>query len=308
VQGQRSRVRLSELRATTTLAAVIGSPVRHSLSPVVHNAAFERLGLDWACVALEVGAGHGEEAVAGARTLGLGGLSVTMPHKAAARRAADRCTATAERLDAVNCMSWDGDAWVGDNTDGAGFLDSLRVDHGVDPDGQRCMVLGAGGAARAVVLALADAGAADISVVNRTTDRAQAAAALAGRRGRVGTLDDADSAGLVVNATPVGMAGQTGTVSGREGGDLCAVPRERLRPGQVVVDLVYDPVETALLTAARERGATTVNGLGMLVHQAAHSFARWTGTRAPVSTMLAAVTAELVRRNQSPDAGEGDRS
>lgn len=287
-------MRLSELRATTRVAAVIGSPVRHSLSPAVHNAAFERLGLDWAYVALEVGRGDGEAAVAGAKALGLEGISVTMPHKGVAMRAADRCTATAVRLEAVNCLFREGGEWVGDNTDGAGFLDSLRLDHGVDPDGRRCVVVGGGGAARAVVLALADAGAADVAVVNRTAERAESAAVLAGRRGRVGILDEAGSADIVVNATPIGMG------TSPEGSSSSPIPLARLGRGQVVVDLIYEPVETLLLAGAHREGATAINGLGMLVHQAAHAFQRWTGATAPVPAMLAAVTAELVRRRQSP--------
>ena len=267
---------------------MIGSPVRHSLSPTLLNAAFAAEGLDWVYAAFEVPEGKGGDAVAAMRALGLGGLSVTMPHKAAAHDAVDGRTEVAAALGAVNCVFRDGDRLVGDNTDGPGFLDALVHDQGVDVRGRRCVVLGAGGAGRAVARALGGAGAAEVVVVNRSPGPAARAAELAGRAGRVGGPSDVGSADLVVNATPLGMAG---------GGppELPADPA-LLDARQVVVDLIYHPADTPLLQAARARGATTVNGLGMLVHQAAHAFTRWTGRPAPISVMRAAVAAELAAR------------
>src|SRR5437899_2992567 len=164
----------------THVAAVIGSPVRHSLSPVIHNAAFAALDLDWAYVAFEVEAGAGARAVDAMRVLGLRGLSVTMPHKADVAGAVDRLTPTAEALGAVNTVAWGPRlALVGDNTDGPGFIDAVRIDEGFDPVGRRALVVGAGGGARAVVRALAHAGVGEIVVVNRTAERAEAAVALA---------------------------------------------------------------------------------------------------------------------------------
>ncbi len=271
------------LSGHTRVAAVIGHPVRHSLSPVIHNAAFAALGLDWAYLAFDVAPGDGEAAVAAVRTLGLGGLSVTMPHKDAAARAVDRCSDAAAALGAVNCIVPGPDgSLLGENTDGAGFLDALAADLGWAPDGRRTVVLGAGGAARAVVLALAGAGAAEVVVVNRTADRAAAAAALAPGVARVGDPAEVADADLVVNATSVGM---DGTSSPLAGGAVGA--------GQVVVDLIYHPAETPLLADAAAAGATVANGLGMLVHQAAHAFRLWTGEAAPVAAMAAAVRAEL---------------
>jgi shikimate dehydrogenase len=258
--------------------------VKHSLSPVLHNAAFRALGLDWAYLAFEVSRGEAGAAIVGARALGIDGLSVTMPHKEAVARAVDRLSATAERLGAVNTVVREGGALVGENTDGQGFLDSLRVDHGFDPANRRCVVLGSGGAARAVVLALVDAGAADVVVVGRSAERVGAAAALAGRRARPGNAAEVGEADLVVNATPVGMAGHP------EGPPVDAT---LLGPGQVVVDLVYHPAITPLLTAARERGAVAVGGLGMLVHQAAHAFRLWTGQEPPLEVMSAAAVQAL---------------
>lgn len=268
---------------TTRLAAVIGDPVRHSRSPRLANAAFAAAGLDWLMVALTVPEGDGAAAVDAARVLGLGGLMVTMPHKAAVIPALDDLTPAARALGAVNSIAWEGDRLVGDNTDGPGLVDSLRADQGLDPAGLRCVVAGAGGAARSVVWALADAGAASVVVVNRTVERAEVAAALAGPAGRVGTALDVAEVDLVVNATSVGMGAAPDAL-----GPL-PFPGEALRPGQVVVDLVYQPLETPLLRAAAAAGAQPVDGLGMLVHQAARSIRRWTGVAPDVAAMADAV-------------------
>lgn len=271
---------------TTRLAAVIGSPVRHSRSPLLANAAFRAAGLDWSFVALEVAPGRGAAAIDAARTLGLGGLMVTMPHKADVIAALDRLTPAAAALGAVNSVAWEGSELVGDNTDGPGLVDSLRHD-GVDPDGRRCVVLGAGGAARSVAWALGVAGAAEVVVVNRTAATAATAAELAGAVGRVGTPDDVAVADLVINATSVGMGAATGAA-----GPL-PVPAELLGPHQVVVDLVYLPRETPLLLAAAAAGARPIDGLGMLVHQAARSIERWTGVAPDVAVMADAARAEV---------------
>lgn len=274
------------LSGTTRLGAVIGQPVRHSLSPAIFNAAFRARGLDWAFVALEVAPGGVPAALAGVRALGIGGLSVTMPHKTAVAREVDELSDDARLLDAVNSVVNEDGVLIGSNTDGQGFVAALAADAGFDPAGRRAVVLGAGGAARAVVLALARAGAAEVVVVNRTAARAEQAAALAGGQGRVGTARDVTDADLVVNATPQGM------------GDAAVTPidPELLRVGQVVADLVYEPAETPLLAAARARGVTAVNGLGMLVHQAAVQWARWTAQHPPVDVMTAAALRGLASR------------
>ena len=263
------------------MAAVIGDPVDHSLSPPIHNAAFRALDLDWIYVAFPVAAGDGASAVAAMRALSLQGLSVTMPHKADVAAAVDRVSVTAERLGAVNTVAWRSGALVGENTDGDGFLDALRLDEGFEPEGRRCLVVGAGGAARAVVLALGNAGAAEVVVVNRSADRAAVAAALS-PAGRVGVPADAGEADLVVNATPVGMG---------DGG--LAVDAAHLGSGQLVVDLVYRPAITPLIDAARAAGAVATNGLGMLIHQAAHAFRLWTGEDPPLEAMSAAALSAL---------------
>ncbi len=270
------------LRGSTRVAAVIGSPVGHSRSPLLANAAFQAAGLDWALVAFEVRPGDGAQAVAAMRALSLGGLMVTMPHKVDVIASLDRLTPVATALGAVNSIAWEGTELVGDNTDGAGLVASLRSDSGVDPASLRCVVLGAGGAARSVVWALADAGAADVAVLNRTRGKAEVAAALAGGVGRVGLSGDLAGADLIINATSIGMGADIG-----DSGPLPLDPA-LLGPGQVVVDLVYSPRHTPLLRAAADRGATPVDGLGMLVHQAALSIQRWTGVTADLAVMARA--------------------
>jgi shikimate dehydrogenase len=274
------------LSARTTVAGVIGDPITHSLSPIIHNAGYAAAGLDWVYVALPTPAGSASDAVRGMRALGIAGLSVTMPHKEAVIGSLDRLTPDAELLGAVNCITRSGEQLVGDSTDGPGFVAGLASDFDVDPAGFDCLVLGAGGAARAVVLALARAGARSVQVVNRTAPRAERAAELAGGVGRVVAPEAVGEVDLVVNATPVGM---------HAGGGAPALPCDpaRLHEGQIVAELIYHPLETPLMRAAAERGCRTSNGVSMLVHQAAIAFETWTGTSAPVPAMRDAVRAAL---------------
>jgi shikimate dehydrogenase len=272
--------------AHTRVVAVIGDPIEHSLSPALHNAAFAETGVDGVCVAFRVGAGRAGHAAAAMRTLGLVGMSVTMPHKADIIDGLDELTPTAARLGSVNCVRRDGDLLVGDSTDGAGFLAGLREDFDLDPSGAHCVVLGAGGAARAVVLALAGAGAASVRVVNRSRTNAERAAALAGPLGSVGDPEQVRQADLVVNATPVGMAAGAAA-------DSLPVDAALLSADQVVAELVYHPQVTPLMRAAASVGARTSNGVSMLLHQAAVAFTHWTGVAAPVPAMRAAVQGSL---------------
>ena len=273
---------------TTRVAGVIGNPISHSLSPVLLNAAFAEAGLDWTYAAFAVADGAAGDAVGAMRALDLGGLSVTMPHKAAVIPHLDELSPTAQRLGAVNCIAWESSRLVGHSTDGAGLVDALRLDEGIEIEGRRCAVVGAGGAARAAVAGLADAGAAEVVVVNRTYERAEAASALAQGRGRAGETRDLAEAEVIVQATSVGM----GSTNGAD------VPfdADLLSAGQVLIDMVYEPAVTPLIAAARDRGVRTVGGVGMLVHQAAHAFVRWTGESAPVEAMTAAANAALARR------------
>ncbi|MHB1847708.1 MAG: shikimate dehydrogenase [Acidimicrobiales bacterium] len=268
---------------TSAVVGVIGDPVRHSLSPVLHNAAFAALRLDWVSVAFPVPPSALDAALAGARALGLRGLSVTMPHKEAVARKVDRTSAAAARLGAVNCVVVEPGGLVGENTDGQGFVAALRRGAGFDPAGRRCLVAGAGGAARAVVLALAEAGASEVVVVGRSPERVADAAGLAADVGRAGAPSEAADAQLVVNATPLGMAGTPGADV------LPPIDPALLGPGQLVVDLVYAPRPTRWLELAQRRGAAALDGLGMLVHQAALQIELWSGRHAPVEAMWDAV-------------------
>jgi shikimate dehydrogenase len=286
------------LGSGATIVGVIGSPVAHSLSPVLHNAAFTALGLDasWQSFAFEVAPGAAPSALDDMRRTDVTGLSVTMPHKAAVAAAVDEVSEQARRLDAVNCVVNTGGHLRGVNTDGEGFVASLARGVGFDPTGRSCLVVGAGGAARAVVLDLVEHEASSVAVLNRTFERARSTAELAGGAGSVVAADDPGAieravagADLVVNATPVGMAG-TGTSEQAGRGEWLVVPG-RLRQGQVAADLIYAPRPTAWLALAADAGATTLDGLGMLVHQAAAQLALWTGQPAPLEAMWAAAEA-----------------
>lgn len=264
------------ITGTTQLAAVIGDPVRHSLSPVLHNAAFQAAQCDWAYVALPVHLNNVGAAIEGVRALGIGGLSVTMPHKAAVIAHLDRLDPVASELQAVNCIAWDNGDLVGYNTDGAGFLAGFERDFGITVVNKCCVVIGAGGAARAVIQALGQAGAASVIVVNRTIATAEQAVELAGGVGVVGTSTDIADAEIVINATSVGMMPNV---------DATPLPLEVLQPHQLVADLIYHPVETKLMTVAQAKGCQVANGLSMLIGQAGVAFEHWTKVPAPIAAM-----------------------
>ncbi len=273
---------------STRVAAVIGNPIGHSLSPALHNAAFRDADLDWVYVAFSVAAGSAASALEAMVTLNLGGLSVTMPHK---RDVAARCSqrsADAQTLQSVNCVvPLAGGQLLGESTDGEGFVRSLR-DADVDVKGRSVVLLGAGGAASAVALALARHGA-QVAVHARKAEAAASIAALHasiapfGWEAREASVSDAE---IIVNCTPLGMLGDTNS----------PIALASIRTGQVVCDLVYTPIVTPLLCAASERGAQTVDGLGMLIHQAALAFELWTGVVPDTEVMRAAALVELARR------------
>jgi shikimate dehydrogenase len=272
------------------VAALIGSPVGHSLSPAIHQAAFDAAGVDWTYVAFDVAPGRAAEAVDAMRALGLAGLSVTMPHKHDVAAAVDRLDPAADVLGSVNTVSWEGDELVGSSTDGAGFVASL-ADDGVDVAGAAIVVIGAGGAARSVIDAIGRAGAASIRVVNRTVERAESACALA-TVAEVGTSDDIGDAHIVVNASSVGMGVDPATASLD---DLPCDPSQ-LHDTQVVVDLVYHPLRTAWLRHAEQAGGHTIDGLGMLIHQAALQQQAWLGQLPDIGVMRRAAESALVAR------------
>lgn len=270
----------------TRLAAVIGWPVSHSLSPVIHEAGFASIGFDATYVALGVEPTHLAGAVQGLRDLGFLGASVTMPHKAAVIPFLDRIEPTADRLRSVNTITSQDGALVGDSTDGGGLLDSL-VDAGFEPAGSRVLVLGAGGAGRAVVDALVNEGRADVRVANRTSidPTSISGGGLVPWSERDRVVREVE---LVVNCTSVGMGSDATTPDA-----TTPIDTANLGPEHVVVDLVYHPLRTPLLEQASRRGAQTVDGLGMLVHQAARQQRLWTGMHPDVQAMRRAALSAL---------------
>ncbi len=268
-------------------AGVIGWPVAHSRSPRLHGYWLARHGIAGAYLPLPVRPDRIEAALRGLAALGFAGANVTVPHKQAALALADHPDALARRIGAVNLIVVREDGSLeGRNTDAAGFLDSLRAGcpSWRAADGP-AVVLGAGGAARAVVAALSDAGVPAICLLNRTRAHAETLAASLG--GPVAVLDwgrwaaALDGAALLVNTTVLGMAGQAPLAI-----DLAALPR-----AAVVCDIVYVPLETPLLAAARARGNPVVDGLGMLLHQAVPAFKAWFGVRPEVTAEVRALIA-----------------
>ncbi|MDQ4094971.1 MAG: shikimate dehydrogenase [Actinomycetota bacterium] len=274
------------MRGVTHFAGILGWPLDHTLSPTIHNAAFRSLGLDWVYLTWPVPPEELGPAVAGLRALGAGGANVTMPHKETVIEWLDDVSGDARRTSAVNTIQRVGGSLVGHNTDVDGFREFLSADAGVDATGKKALVLGAGGAARAVVSALDDLGAQSISIAARTEQRGEAIVSLAQRQhaevvawGEIERV--AAEFDLVVNATPLGMRGER------------VLEGARWRPGQVVCDLVYDPPVTPLMEAARAAGAEAWGGLGMLIHQAALSFRIWTGSDPALAMMSAAAIRAL---------------
>jgi shikimate dehydrogenase len=268
--------------ASTRLACLLGHPVAHSLSPQIHAAAFAAAGVDAVYLAFDVPPADLDVAVRGLRALGLLGANVTVPHKLAVLDLVDGRTEECAAVGAANTLYWDGDRLVADNTDATGLEDVLREVVGLEP-GTVALVFGAGGAARAAAVALARCGAA-VHVRARRPAAAEAVQALAQSLG-ARTADRSERPTLVVNATPLGLHGEP-------------LPDDlmRLAADQTALDLVYGPVPTPFLRAAAEAGARAIDGLPMLVGQAARAFARWTGRPPPGEAMAAAADRAAGRR------------
>lgn len=266
----------------TRVTGIIGWPVEHSLSPAMHNAAFEALGLNWRYVAFPVHPDRVREALVGLAAAGVAGINVTIPHKRAVLEVCSSVSDAVRAIGAANTLIPDGEGgWRADNTDAEGFVRALDEQAPVDLDGRQVLLLGAGGAARALAFALRRRGA-RVLVANRTPGKA----AEVGADGEVPfggpELDAAVAASaLVVNATSLGLHGDEVPPE---------LPLAAIGPGQVVADIVYRPGGTPWLAAVAERGARTVDGLGMLLHQGAAAFAQWTGQEPPVEVMRAALT------------------
>jgi shikimate dehydrogenase len=258
----------------------------------MQNAALAEMGLDGVYLAFEVRPEQLDTALRGLAALGAGGVNLTIPFKESVLPLLDRLSPEARQIGAVNTVRFENGRMEGYNTDAPGFLASLR-DGGIEPAGKRCLILGAGGSARAVAVALSGAGA-RLMLANRTHERALELARIlkeesgAGAHAVGGCVEVVPMAGtsleramaaadLLVNTTPVGMTPRTDAVP--------PVPLEALHPGLFVYDLIYNPAETRLLAAARQAGARGLNGVGMLAHQGALALEIWTGRPAPAATM-----------------------
>lgn len=282
-----------KITGRTRVCALIGHPVEHSLSPVMHNAAFQHLGLDYVYVAFDTPPEGLEEAMRGVRGLGIHGLNVTMPHKVSIIRYLDELDRSAEMTGSVNTVLNRNGKLIGYTTDGLGALNALR-DAGADPLGRKVVILGAGGASRSISFALIEF-ARELVIANRTLERAVSLVNDIRRAfGQVnvracglseGSLEvELKDADILINATPIGM---------RPNENDTPVRRGLLHRNLTVFDIVYDPLETRLLREARSIGARTVDGLSMLIHQGAASFEIWTGFKAPIGVMREAALKEI---------------
>ena len=261
-----------------TLLGVAGHPVAHSRSPAMHNAALAALGMDWLYVPLPLPPERFGEAAVALEGSGFRGINVTVPHKVAAYELAHEHSQAAEAIGAANTLTFADGRIAAENTDAQGFLDAL----GEPPSGLRALVLGAGGAARAVVWALLQAGAAEVSVFNRTPDRAVALAREMGAR----QTDRAEPADLLVNCTSVGLGGGIAVEQAVDDLGLTAIA-----PPATVVDLVYGDEATPLAEWATAAGSRVVEGVEVLVRQGARSLGLWTGREPPIDVMRQAARA-----------------
>ncbi|MFC1931142.1 shikimate dehydrogenase [Chloroflexota bacterium] len=280
----------------TKICGVIGDPIEHTMSPVMHNAAFRKLGMDYVYLPFRVKKEELGKAVAGMRALNIRGLNVTLPHKVAIIPFLDKLDSLAERIGAVNTVVNDGGELTGYNTDAAGFLQVL-LENGVKPEGKKIIVLGAGGASQGICFILAGMGA-HLIIVNRRLARAEdllrqispisksEVEALALNEENLTTaLEKAD---ILVNTTSIGMIPDISETP---------VPAKLFKPGLIVFDIVYNPIRTRLLKEAEAAGARTLGGLDMLVWQGALAFEKWTGQKAPLDLMKAEAVKVLENEN-----------
>ncbi len=282
-----------------TSLGIIGYPIGHSISPRFQQAALDFCGIDAEYRAYPVAPVDVGKFVAGLRQPGILGINVTVPHKEAVIPFLDEIDDWATEAGAVNTIVNRQGRLTGHNTDGYGFLRALQEGGGFQPRGRRTLILGAGGAARGVVLALAREGVGYLTIANRTPERAESLAQLARGRGIAAQAiplsgadltESAASAELIVNCTTIGMTHGPGAADS-------PLPRQAIPVTALVYDLVYNPLETRLLRDAAQIGAATLGGIQMLVYQGAASFELWHEQPAPVAVMLEAAT----RAMQSPD-------
>jgi shikimate dehydrogenase len=274
---------------TAALVACLGDPVRENPTGVMLEAAFAALGLNWRYLTIEVPSAKLRDAVTGVRAFGMRGANLTIPHKVAVMEHLDQIAPDAALIGAVNTVRREGDRLIGENTDGKGFLRGLQLDAGIDPAGKRAVVLGAGGAARAIVTELALAGASDVLVVNRSIQRGEQMVAELALKTKAAIRFEAWSGAyrippgvhLLVNATSIGLYPDVEAMPPVDWSDATS--------GMLVSDAVPNPPETRLLREASQLGLPVLDGLSMLVQQGAIGFRMWTGEDAPVSVMKEAL-------------------
>lgn len=272
------------------LLGVIGDPIRHSKSPAMHMTALQACGIDGAYLPFHVKGDRLEAAVKGIAALGFRGINVTVPHKLEVMKYLDRIDEGARLIGAVNTVVNDGGILTGYNTDGIGYIRSLKEEAAPELQGKNVLVLGSGGAARGIIYALLQERPGRVVIANRTAEKAQELAAEWAHLGPLSGcgMDKAEAflaeAELVINTTSVGMYPQVGA---------CPINPELIPPGIVVSDLIYNPLRTELLRHAEQKGCTIHNGLGMFIYQGAYAFERWTGLPAPIEAMRTAVMASM---------------
>ncbi len=269
----------------TRVYGLLGQPVAHSLSPAMHNAAFRALGLDSVYVAFPVAPEQIETAISGLAAAGVAGFNLTVPHKSAILPLLTDITPEARAVGAVNTVRCEDGKLHGTNTDGTGFLLALEHDLGIHPSGKTVLLLGAGGAGRAIAFSLLASDVERLIIANRTVERAQVLAMEFGKsfpNSRIECVGLNSVAGLephlLVQATPVGM-----------GDEAIPVELERIGVSEAVVDIIYHPLETPLLKEAGRLGLPYANGIGMLLYQGVAAFRFWTGKEPPVTVMLEAL-------------------
>jgi len=284
-----------EINGSTKLTGIIGYPVTHSVSPQIHNAAYAKLGLNYCYLPISVKPEDLERVLEGIRILSFAGVNVTIPHKEAVVTHLDEVTKIARLIGAVNVILVQEGHLIGYNTDGPGFIDSLREDAGFEVAGKRAVVLGAGGGAKSVAMMLAQDGVKNLVISDLIYEKAEnlceyinshfgiAPYACPSKSNELRKL--IGSCDLLVNATPVGMHPKV---------NECPIEDDYIIPGSAVVyDLVYNPLETKLLKLAKKNGAKAVSGIGMLIRQGALAFSLFTEQEAPISVMKEAALKAL---------------
>lgn len=293
-----------KINGQTKITGIIGYPIEHTLSPAFQNAAFKAAGFNWVYVPLLVRPDQLEAAMTGAKAMNFAGLNVTMPHKKEVIKYLDELSDSARLAEAVNTVEFKKSRLIGHNTDIVGFLDSLERDAGYSLQKKNVLLIGAGGAAQSVAVAVAKAGAEQIAILNRTAEKAERLRQLIEANFprcmvKISSPNDEElvslksESHLIVNATSVGMISNPGLPVGME----------RIGPNHLVYDVIYYPLETAFLREAKERGAKVLNGVRMLLYQGAKAWQIWTGRPAPFAEMAEALATELKLKG-SEDSGQ----